>query len=616
MKSSILERGRTLLGPGLVVAVGGALALHTHRSWGDPIVDFGREVYLAWQVSRGAVLYRDVAHFNGPLSVHLNAAWFDLVGAGVPQLAILNVLLLGCVTAALMFLCRTVGDRFSATVAAMVFLALHGLAYFGSGTYNFVTPYSHELTHGLLLGLLAVVGTVRFHRTGASRWALITGAAVGLAFFTKPETFAASLVAGCVGMFAAVTDLDRRPPTSDAAPRLGPGGRWRVFALTALGGIIPVVLGILMVARQIGLSAAMDALTRQWRMALDPRIRGLEFYDWVTGFDMVGSNVRSLVLWTGGVAFVLLAAAWASRRIGDRPPLRLSLSVVVTFATLLLAPWIGLHRIWFFLPAAVAAAVAAAAVSLWGRRPITAKAGRRAVAILGLGTLSAVLLAKQAFHPRVSHYGFALAAPAVALTVAILLGRLPNWIGRGGRAFRAQALGMVTGVVFFHLGLSQAALEGSGAPTVRVGEPANSLWTDEVRGPILRRALEYVSASSAATVAVLPEGAYLNFLLGRPNSTPFVQLLPPELISWSEEEVLSGYRRHPPDLVVLVHHGDEYGVGTFGQGHAELLMTWVRDRYRSTALFGGPPFRPETDFGVEVLEWKGGWSHEPRTAGG
>lgn len=40
------------------------------------IVDFGRELYVPWRLAEGDALFRDVVHFNGPLSPYLNAALF------------------------------------------------------------------------------------------------------------------------------------------------------------------------------------------------------------------------------------------------------------------------------------------------------------------------------------------------------------------------------------------------------------------------------------------------------------------------------------------------------------------------------------------------------------
>jgi hypothetical protein len=62
------------LGEGLVLlAVGAALLAWTWRKWPDILVDFGRELYIPWQLVSGKVLYVDIAYFNGPLSPYLNA---------------------------------------------------------------------------------------------------------------------------------------------------------------------------------------------------------------------------------------------------------------------------------------------------------------------------------------------------------------------------------------------------------------------------------------------------------------------------------------------------------------------------------------------------------------
>jgi len=105
-----------------------------------------------------------------------------------------------------------------------------------------------------------------------------------------------------------------------------------------------------------------------------------------------------------------------------------------------------------------------------------------------------------------------------------------------------------------------------------------------------------------ASLAVLPEGAYLNFVLRRPNPTGFVQLMPPELITWGEEEVLKAYQRSPPDVVVLLHRDwSEYGTGAFGTTLGRELVRWLRGNYRSVRIVGDPPFAAESDFGAEIL---------------
>jgi hypothetical protein len=123
--------------------------------------------------------------------------------------------------------------------------------------------------------------------------------------------------------------------------------------------------------------------------------------------------------------------------------------------------------------------------------------------------------------------------------------------------------------------------------TVPIGRAANAM-----RGPgplasptgELAATLEHrieTTVPTDATVAVLPEGALLNFLTGHPNPTPHYSLEPPELAALGVETVLAGYRAHPPDYVVLIAWGgDEYGVGTFGNpSWGGDLVRWVERDY-------------------------------------
>src|SRR5439155_1755159 len=86
--------------------------------WADPLVDFGRELYVPWQLVRGRVLYADVAYLNGPLSPYLNALWFRLFGISMRTLVLCNAGILGIVIVLLHRLLEPVSDASSAPSSA------------------------------------------------------------------------------------------------------------------------------------------------------------------------------------------------------------------------------------------------------------------------------------------------------------------------------------------------------------------------------------------------------------------------------------------------------------------------------------------------------------------
>ena len=81
------------------------------RKWPDPLVDFGRELYLPWRLANGAVLYRDVDDFYGPLSQYLNAGLFRWFGPGLMVLVTANLLVFAAIVVAIYFLFRRAWGR-------------------------------------------------------------------------------------------------------------------------------------------------------------------------------------------------------------------------------------------------------------------------------------------------------------------------------------------------------------------------------------------------------------------------------------------------------------------------------------------------------------------------
>src|SRR5262249_36002894 len=154
---------------------------------------------------QGKTLYRDIAYFNGPLSPYVNAAWFALVGPGIAKLEIANFAVLAAIAAMSSLLVRRVAGWEAAAAGA---LALVTIFAFGAltvlGCFNYLLPYSHELTHGLLLLLVLVLAIERFAATGSRASAAAAGLLFGLILLTKPEIVIAGGAASIVGLTLAL----------------------------------------------------------------------------------------------------------------------------------------------------------------------------------------------------------------------------------------------------------------------------------------------------------------------------------------------------------------------------------------------------------------------------
>jgi hypothetical protein len=190
-------------------------------------------------------------------------------------------------------------------------------------------------------------------------------------------------------------------------------------------------------------------------------------------------------------------------------------------------------------------------------------------------------------------YGFTLALPATALTVAALwaLGeRLPARLG-GGPTFRRLLLIGVLVVTGFHLRVTLSMCESR---TFALGSGADVVATTAERGAPLAAALGRIEelVPPEGTVAVLPEGALLNFLARRRTPLRNVAVVPTDLTMFGEDEYLRLLEAAPPELIVLVEREVvEYGLGRFGEDprYAARIMAWVRREYPIVELFPGTP---------------------------
>ena len=63
------------------------------RTWPDPLIDYGQQLYVSWRLAEGDALYRDVAYLYGPLSPWINAALFRLFGVGLITLVAGNLVI-------------------------------------------------------------------------------------------------------------------------------------------------------------------------------------------------------------------------------------------------------------------------------------------------------------------------------------------------------------------------------------------------------------------------------------------------------------------------------------------------------------------------------------------
>ena len=177
------------------------------------------------------------------------------------------------------------------------------------------------------------------------------------------------------------------------------------------------------------------------------------------------------------------------------------------------------------------------------------------------------------------HYGFVLAAPALIIAIVALLGWIPNWIdARGGCGAIARwgAMGALLVLCVVYLNFMSENYE---AKRVLVGDGGDAFYAD-ARGMAVNEMLLMLERTpQSATLAAHPQGAMVNYLARRTNPTPFIVIMPPEVMMFGEDRMVQSFAEHPPDLILKTQTDlREYGYHVLPD-YAPKLAKWIDANY-------------------------------------
>ena len=550
------------IGPLLIAAAGIIMLAWSWQTWPDPLVDFGAQLYIPWRIVAGQSLYRDIAYFNGPLSQYLNAGLFALFGVGLRTLVWANVAILALVLTLIYQLACRVSGRVAATAVCLTFVLVFAFGQgVAIGNYNWVTPYVHELTHGVALGLLGIALVDRHQRTERPIWLLAAGLTLGLTFLTKAEPMAAATAATLAQLTA------HRP------------ARQKFTLLLCSAAIIPMIATFIL-SIFMPFPIALRGVAGSWPWVFDTQIAALPFYRTVSGLDHLAANLAAMCRWTLGYALVLLPAIFVALRVHRR---RKAISLIVFVAVAAIVGWRFFQTDWNSMIRPLPLCLLALLIPTIRRRdPLP----------LSLVIFSLVLLAKISLNAHVFHYGFVLAMPGTLVLVAVCAHHIPKWVEqRNGSAgvFRAAVaaawLAGITATLYV-----DAHFFAARRWTVATGSDA---FLANSRGPEIQHISDLIRQQTPAsgTLAVFPQGLMLNYLTRRPDSIPQVNFMPPEVLAAGENNILSAFAARPPDLIVL-------NTSTIAQDQFQLdqsyffgrsTLAWIQQNYEPVAAEYPPP---------------------------
>jgi hypothetical protein len=567
----------------LIFAVGACLCCSIWGKTGDIVGDFGDDLYDAWRVSQGKLLFRDVACFFGPLSPNINALIMRVAGRQFNVILVANLIILILTTALLYRFVRAISGTLTALVATIFFLCVFALsAPTKIADFNFLTPYRHQVIHGFLLTLCAIACLDRFQRRRSIAPVALGGFLTGLVFLTKPEIFLGCAATYFLGLVAIIwADRNKCPA--------------RIFVSAGLAAVVPPMGFLIFYALQMPFRTALGGVLGGWQFVGKPFVISTPFYKGDFGSDRPLQNLLQMFKYAGlyaAAAVVLAAVAILANKALKRSGRATvgAVGVLVGAAFFFLVTRAGSHFDSFWPDVARGFPLFATfAIAISAVRIAQARAQRQcqpeAILQFALSILSFVLLLKIFLNVRMYHYGFVLSAPCAMLMIVTLCHWLPAWVRRmdGSVAIvRLGTLGLLAACVAKNLALTRQNLQERTIPIplalggVAWSRPFDSASID---------AIKWLS-TTPATAAVIPDAAGINYAAGRPSSIPFTEMHPMGLAIFGEQNVAEAFDRHPPDYILIMEvQEDAFGARTFDRDYGLRLSTWISSNYRYIGKF-------------------------------
>ncbi len=579
------------------------LSAVTWRKWPNVLIDFGLQLYLPWQIDRGAVLYRDLHYLSGgPLSQYFNALLFKIFGVSFRTLIFANL----AITAGLLVLIYrrflAAADRWTATTICLGIVLVFAFSeYTVIGNYNFIAPYSYELFHGLVLSILAVALLSDWIGRRKIRYAFASGLCFGLVFLTKPEIFLA-LSAGVIAAFVLAYVMLRQ---GNFLAKSTAG-----FLVSAM---IPVAGFFLYFLHLEGWRDSLYSTTFAWAPLWLTPVAKDHYYLWCTGLDTPLYHLCQMIIHFFCVALLVALYARLFQHGTGLGTKRITWLVLV-IPLLAAAGWFN----WMNCGASLPLLSLTACILFW-RNYKTQPVERDMTFPFLWSVFGLVLLAKLGLFSRIWHYGVVLAMPAAVTAMFLLFWLLPVLLEKrykvDPRPFRRAvwlALMIGFGVLVYD---SESWYT---AKTLAVGQGDDRIITFDPRldptGTGVQMALAWIEKNvpREGTLAVLPEGTTINYLSRRANPTPCLDWTPTVLTAFGQAGMTAAFQKNPPDYVCLVTRDmAEFGVGAFGSSpdYGGEVMQWIGKNYEPVYQVGQEPLRSGM-FGIEILKRQSS-SHRP-----
>ncbi len=597
-----LQTVKKFIGPLILLAAEIHMLRISWFKWPDVLIDYGRELYVPWQITQGKVLYADLNHLYGPLAHYLNALLFQIFGTGFSTLVYFNICLVTILTFLIYSLLRAIFGSLIATAAGLCFLVIFAFSqYVGIANYNFVCPYSHEITYGIFFFFLALFLFTKYLHNSRWYFCALLGFLLGLIYLTKVEIFVAAFLTFICGFIFVYWRI--KPPFF----------RRHMFHLI-LFSLLPPAAFLVYFSFNMPPANALESIVASYKSVFMSALVNNIFYLRIAGFDDPLRNIALLLKQTGGYIIVLIFTVLISyifRRLPNKIFKYLWLTAI--FILIFFTFFQGVYTInWLEIarpyPLCLLIFLIYLTVQLFAKH-LETNAIRQFLPFVLLTLFALIMLLKMILNVHFYHYGFALAMPASLVMVAACLYYIPGFISRwGNKEAAAGFLGLfIVLVMLFYYNYTSQIYALKNYPVAQGRDQFFSF--DQIissRGPVINEAIKHINRlmSDNDTFIVLPEGVMINYLARRNNPSRYFEFTPNFVEAITEEKMLEAIAPTSPSFIILAEKNtSEHGAQYFGRNYAFNINSWINKNYVKELLIGEEPLTGK-GFGIIIARKK------------
>jgi len=586
--------------------------------WSDPLIDFPRDLYIAWRLSEGDLLYQKIANWYGPLANLVEGLGFKIFGVGLDTIVWMNIALTVVILLLLRGIFGLIGNRLMVWLCSVTFVCVFMVGnYTENGGYNFITPYVAQSTYSFLGLLLVLWGLLKHLKSSRSIWLGVAGLGLAVAYLDKQEALLAA--AGAIGIYFLALSV-REVRKDDDILNWREAGRWLLnssaWLLSGFMALWLPVFGYFFVngGFVFAMRVTNFAVVFPLRSSVRHLVETAPFFQKLSGFDRPVYNFLLQAQTSVVVVFICAAiifAGWLWSRARVFSPtwwLTLLIAVVVAVVGAGLAIMTnGEFMRGFAFPISLAAA-GYSIVSLrmaWRRHAEFPRLLGQAV----VGVAASLMFVRMLLNITATWYGFYLMPLACFFWFQLMVVEAPQAMSR-----RVRPCWLVV-ATFSMIGLALDVTIGRynlvnyDRKIFPVGEGRDRFYTvlpgDYPAGfqvYVMVEAFHRLSPKPKTLVA-FPEGIMVNYLLRVPTTLEELEFRPVALSYVGEQHVVEELKAHPPEAVylfaanLLENNAPYFGADdTSGRG----IVLWLNDHY-SILLKYGKSEQMITGDGVDLL---------------